>query len=545
MGHAMEEEKPNKLRYTPSTGSYPFFHKGKLFFFHRQSERHASFPDRLWLSCFGRNPSALKKLMEECRTHQNRKDVGKTVIYHPKLKFTEGSWIRGMVRAKRDIATVVLDAEVKESIMKDLAKYFDIRQQQWYSARGIPYRRGYLLHGPPGTGKSSLSYAIAGHFDLKIYVVNLNSSNLNEDILTQLFSLLPQKCLVLLEDVDAAGITQQRTASSITAPRDKQNISLSGLLNVIDGVASQEGRVLIMTTNHMEMLDSALIRPGRVDMTIQFTNASQDQLAYIFESIYRNMESSESGDQEPLDSEVDIESEDTSIANDVHLERISTLARQFAQDVPHDVFSPAEIQGYLLTWKDDPEIAVEKAAEWAKKAIAAKDAAAAALKAEEEEAEAKKADKKQAEFNNKLERRKAVNELLREEEATLQKNAITSPNTNGNSSSNSHNQTINDNITTIKQLLRSLEASAVSGSKEVDTSPQSTEKVLDNVLSSLRRSMTNSGAMDFTSESVSQTIENGSKAITIEQQPEQSTNEGSSQPSELNESSAAAQNQET
>src|SRR6201999_2552221 len=110
---------------------------------------------------------------------------------------------------------------------------------------------------------------------------------LTEDGLEALFHNLPRRCVVLLEDIDTAGITEKRereesdqeklidkatngTAGATAIPK---GISLSALLNVIDGVASSEGRILVMTTNHIEKLDSALLRPGRVDMTIGFGNA--------------------------------------------------------------------------------------------------------------------------------------------------------------------------------------------------------------------------------------------------------------------------------
>ena len=76
----------------------------------------------------------------------------------------------------------------------------------------FPYRRGYLLYGPPGTGKSSLSFAVAGYFKLKIYIVSLNSSAMNEENLGTLFADLPKKCVVLLEDIDTAGLTHTRQA---------------------------------------------------------------------------------------------------------------------------------------------------------------------------------------------------------------------------------------------------------------------------------------------------------------------------------------------
>lgn len=174
--------------------------------------------------------------------------------------------------------TVILDDTVKSLLLRDLLDFFEPTALGWYSDRGIPYQRGYLWHGPPGTGKSSLSLSIAGEFGLDIYVVNLSS--INDKDLSTLFSELPPQCLVLLEDIDAASskrsevtdLTYDDQNDRCSSPKKpiREMVSLSTLLNVIDGVGSPKGRVLIMTTNHPERLDDALVRPGRVDMKVEF-----------------------------------------------------------------------------------------------------------------------------------------------------------------------------------------------------------------------------------------------------------------------------------
>lgn len=162
--------------------------------------------------------------------------------------------------------------------------------RRWYSNRGVPYRRGYLLHGAPGTGKTALSFAIAGYFKLRIYILSLNSFSMSEEILAFLFADLPEQCVVLLEDIDTAGLTHSRhipaapvEGAKPTDPKDAQGgggktstksaplamggggrVSLLTLLNITDRVAATEGRILIMTTNYLDKLDEALVRPGRL-----------------------------------------------------------------------------------------------------------------------------------------------------------------------------------------------------------------------------------------------------------------------------------------
>jgi chaperone BCS1 len=122
---------------------------------------------------------------------------------------------------------------------------------------GIPYKRSFLLYGPPGTGKSSLAQALAGHFKLSISYLNL-SDNIDDFCLNLLLNLAPKKSIVLLEDIDC--LFEVRKNSERV-----NSITFSGFLNAIDGVRSQEGRIIIMTTNHKEKLDPALLRAGRTD----------------------------------------------------------------------------------------------------------------------------------------------------------------------------------------------------------------------------------------------------------------------------------------
>lgn len=134
----------------------------------------------------------------------------------------------------------------------------------------MPYRRGYLLSGPPGTGKSSIVLALASHLGRSVYALNLAS--VTEDAtLMEAFAEVPAGAILLVEDIDAMRISKSRVeANKPGEPPSVGLTTLSGLLNAIDGVAAPEGRLLVMTSNHPEQLDAALIRPGRVDLHERF-----------------------------------------------------------------------------------------------------------------------------------------------------------------------------------------------------------------------------------------------------------------------------------
>lgn len=324
----------------------------------------------------------LKELLAEARLEYEKKDADNTLIYRGTCRSgsTDPTWQRCLSRASRPLSTVILSEAKKKLLLEDVADYLSPATRRWYSNRGIPYRRGYLLYGPPGTGKSSLSLALAGHFKLRIYIVSLSSLSATEENLSNLFAELPRRCVVLLEDIDTAGLTNTREApvvvpKPINTDKDKDTkdgdkkgaspdilgrLSLSGLLNILDGVASQEGRLLIMTTNHLENLDSALIRPGRVDMTIGFDRADSNIASSIFTAIYTKMEGDElEGEEFELH-----KSPSPDAKQDLAEDEVAPLAQEFASKVPANEFSPAEIQGYLLRHKRSPRDAVANIGLW-------------------------------------------------------------------------------------------------------------------------------------------------------------------------------------
>lgn len=464
--------KRKELAYTPTFGSHYFWYRGRLLIFRRnQNREQATFlavseREEVSLSCFGRNPWILKELLHEAREVYMKKDESKTLIYRGTTKggSSEPTWQRCMARTSRPFSTVILNEKVKKDLIDDVTDYLNPATRRWYSNRGIPYRRGYLLYGPPGTGKSSLSLALAGFFKMRIYIVSLSSVTANEENLSSLFAELPRRCVVLLEDIDTAGLTHTREGQDAATDdemidaqatkKKKRNatdaantntplgrLSLSGLLNILDGVASQEGRVLIMTTNHIEKLDKALIRPGRVDMIVKFDRSDRGMTAAIFRAIYAPLEgddvavpasdlplkvkvkeskplisfkssavaAAELAEKEKRAAEDKRREEDEMRERKENLAKVERLAEEFADRIPAHEFSPAEIQGYLLKNKRDPEAAVGGAEAWVvetrreKKEKELKDAEE---KRKKEEEEAKKKEEEEKEKKDRKKKKK-------------------------------------------------------------------------------------------------------------------------------------------
>ena len=226
-----------------------------------------------------------ESLFREAHDMAARSQEGRTVIYN--AWGTEWRMF-GQPRRKRPLESVILDAGVKERIVEDVQDFMG--SAKWYYDRGIPYRRGYLLYGPPGTGKSSFIQALAGELDYDIAILNLSERGLTDDRLNHLLTIIPARTLVLLEDVDAAFSNRRQTDSD---GYRGANVTFSGLLNALDGVASAEERIMFLTTNHVDRLDEALVRPGRVDMTVRLDKASRYQIQQLWNRFYGELEDSE------------------------------------------------------------------------------------------------------------------------------------------------------------------------------------------------------------------------------------------------------------
>ena len=333
-----------------------------------------------------------------------------------------------------------------EHLLEDAREFLE--SERWYTERGIPYRRGYLLHGIPGGGKSSLVAAVASELKLPIYMLQLSNEFLSDDALQRLFQTMTlNPSIVLLEDIDAASdLVRSRSSDNInsnesnaiecsksstrndevesenskavegkqyhdkygevnkdnarnngtddgnkdntstkminTAQSDNKSddnnrneranmmmlqimkqqqedtkksreeekkrnrkLTLSGLLNALDGPTATTGRLLFMTTNYINKLDPALIRSGRIDYEIEFKPVLPSQIKRLFQRFYLSYRDGET------------ETRQTNVNSE-----IKSLAEKFADKVNDSGISDlsaADIQGHLMKYKSNPVKALE------------------------------------------------------------------------------------------------------------------------------------------------------------------------------------------
>ena len=237
----------------------------------------------------------------------------------------------------RKLDTIILKNGLKDEIKSDLELF--LNSEEWYTDRDIPYTRGYLLYGYPGTGKTSIIKGISTHSKRHIHYLILSNVRSDAELIELLKKINYAETILVIEDIDATlDIVKSRDIDDKKQKdnkednkekddkkeKEKTQLTLSGLLNAIDGVFSTHGRILIMTTNHPEVLDEALIRPGRIDCKYLFDNCDSSQIKDLFEMFFN---------KKPDD--------------------------EFLNKIKNNKYSPAHITSVFLKYRNDPDEALK------------------------------------------------------------------------------------------------------------------------------------------------------------------------------------------
>ncbi|OQV24057.1 Mitochondrial chaperone BCS1 [Hypsibius exemplaris] len=309
--------------FIPSVGTHKFRFQGKKFQIERKQDEKLA------------EPYSAKRLENLVLTASG----SNTSIFNDMLVQASGT-TAAEANANAPLSSVVLADGVSETILADIQDFID--SANWYTEFGVPYRRGYLLYGPPGTGKTSFISAVAGNFNLNVCILSLSDKSLTDEILNRMMVEAPEDSLILLEDIDAAfgnrddniasgsKLGEESKTSSVTSStafEGMNRLTFSGLLNALDGVASSEGRILFMTTNYVDRLDPALIRPGRVDKRQYIGYADESQVERMFRRFRRNAEDDE----------------------------VKRFVREVFDRPERPDISLAQLQGLFLRYKNNPD----------------------------------------------------------------------------------------------------------------------------------------------------------------------------------------------
>ena len=302
------ELKP-QLFFSPAPGNHFFKYKGKLVWIHREREKLNTtgsqglmLYESFVITMMAKNKDIAQQMLTDARDYIFNLEKNRTVVY---TNDDYGNWEKIHSQKRRKLNTIILKDDMQYNLVKDIKEFFN--KESWYNKMGIPYRRGYLLHGLPGTGKTSLIKGIAGVFNLPIYILNI-STELTEGNFQKAIINIPEKSILLMEDIDA--VFEKRNKSE-----SEQKVSFKTLLNAIDGIISPYGTVLFMTTNYRDKLDSALIRPGRIDKEYGINKVDKLQAEKLFRLFYPSS---------------------------------NGHAKKFARNIKSNKYTPAELQKYFI-----------------------------------------------------------------------------------------------------------------------------------------------------------------------------------------------------
>jgi DNA replication protein DnaC len=233
----------------------------------------------------------LEKMCIEVANHYSKSKVDK--VWKQKMFTNDGSkWKeQSLMMNKRKVSTVIMNDNINLKIMGSVRHFIDT--EEWHLERGINYKLGFLFYGPPGTGKTSLIKAISHEIQRHIHFLNLNTVKTDHDLDILMSTIDFKETIVVLEDIDAMGhVVHDRELLKEVEVDEKQQVqpvqqlTLSALLNQLDGIKQTHGMILIMTSNHPEVLDAALIRDGRVDEKVLFDYCTPEQTYLMFVNFY-------------------------------------------------------------------------------------------------------------------------------------------------------------------------------------------------------------------------------------------------------------------
>ena len=195
------------------------------------------------------------------------------------IKIFKNHWTRLNKLPKRKLDTIYLYNKIKKDIIEDINEFLENEEE--YEIFGMPYKKTYLLEGLPGTGKTSLIFAIASLLKMDIAIIGFGP-DIDDAAFMKAVSYLPDNAILLIEDIDNIFSNEHDTKINTM-------ISLSGILNTLDGVARRHRLITFITTNHFEKLDNTLTRPGRTDKIIHFTYATKEQINLMYNKFRNEM----------------------------------------------------------------------------------------------------------------------------------------------------------------------------------------------------------------------------------------------------------------
>jgi len=271
------DDKSTSLSKLPISDYFFKFIYGRLIriSFHREELKGAQFTYAMYNRSYVFSGIFAKKVIERLLSEiVDKYKKNKTDSIFHKTERENFKYVQ-TIRGKK-VSEIIINKDLKREIINDIKSWLDSKED--YERRGITHKRGHVYYGPPGTGKTSIVKAISMEFLLDIYNINLSSIKGDEE-LSDILSKIPDNSILLIEDIDSFFDGRE-------IKNEKSDITFSGFINSLDGAIGLNSALIIFTTNHIEKLDPALIRPGRIDFIREIGYASNDEVNEYLSMFY-------------------------------------------------------------------------------------------------------------------------------------------------------------------------------------------------------------------------------------------------------------------
>lgn len=183
----------------------------------------------------------------------------------------------------RDYDSLFLKNKDKEELFNYVNDFLSKETKKDYIKYNIPYKCNILLYGKPGTGKTTTILALASKFNLNIGIIPLSAKLDDIELVYAMNSLKKINCRILvLEDIDCL-FTERKVNDSY-----KNSVTLSGLLNCLDGLFRNEGIIVVLTANNINNIDEAMLRSSRIDFKLKYEYADEEQTFECFKYYFPN-----------------------------------------------------------------------------------------------------------------------------------------------------------------------------------------------------------------------------------------------------------------
>jgi SpoVK/Ycf46/Vps4 family AAA+-type ATPase len=278
-----KDENDRKFSLGLGYGKHYFWYNNKLFWAHiimLESNGTTAQKIQISLRTFGINGSVFEKILENI---QPKKTIEK-FLYH----YGEKCWCRISDLKPRNKESLAINDNIYDSIIKDIEHF--LANKDWFTQKGLPYKLTFLLHGSPGTGKTSLIKVLATHFEKNI--LSMPISDMTNKSFRQAISKPICNSIILIEDFDSSSATKNRNTKESDTMLNTSNVfeplTLSSILNGLDGIEALDGTIIFLTTNHLEHIDPAIFRDGRVDKVIEWKEAPAESVKRYSEYCFPN-----------------------------------------------------------------------------------------------------------------------------------------------------------------------------------------------------------------------------------------------------------------